>query len=515
MNVHQLHERGLKISQIARKLKVSRTTVYKLLKRDPVEMAEWLASLRGRKKKLDPYETLIISWLTEYPDLSSSQISDWLLEREQSFQVGESTVRSYVKDLREKHAIERHQNSRQFEAVPELPMGKQVQVDFGTTVQRKPDGESVRLYCIGFVLSHSRYKFVRWLDRPFTTQDVIQMHELVFEAFGGIPEELVYDQDKLMLVSENEGDLVLTEAFQAYRESRQLNIYVCRKADPQTKGKIENVIKFVKHNFAKHRIFQNLEKWNEQSTSWLARTGNYRVHQMTKKRPVEVFQIEKGHLRPAHRKIENVTIDTSSITRTVRKDNTVLYRSNRYSVPLGTFKADKQVYLTLVDDRLVIREQPGVEPIAEHPVCHEKGKLIQNRQHTRDRSKGIQAYIETVATVFSDSETARHYLERTQELYPRYIRDQLQLFSRTLKMMDLSLIDETLAECLRRELYSANDFRDMADYLKQWKKQENQEMNQTNTEEIRSGASIPHREVRDSVPVRNIATYVSVLEGGS
>lgn len=36
----------------------------------------------------------------------------------------------------------------------------------------------------------------------FTTQDVIKAHENAFRWFGGIPSELVYDQDSLIVVSE-------------------------------------------------------------------------------------------------------------------------------------------------------------------------------------------------------------------------------------------------------------------------------------------------------------------------
>jgi transposase len=67
------------------------------------------------------------------------------------------------------------------------------------------------LYFITFVLSHSRYKYVEWLDRPFTTKDTIRCHENAFAFFGGMPEEIVYDQDHLITVSENVGDILLTE----------------------------------------------------------------------------------------------------------------------------------------------------------------------------------------------------------------------------------------------------------------------------------------------------------------
>ena len=85
--------------------------------------------------------------------------------------------------------------------------------------------------------------------------------------------------------------------------------------------------------------YTNLDKWNEQCLAWLARTGNKKIHNTTKKRPVEVFLIEKQHLRPVIKKITVSSID-SSITRTVRKDNTIIYLSNRYSVPLGTYKKE-------------------------------------------------------------------------------------------------------------------------------------------------------------------------------
>src|SRR5699024_5579604 len=123
------------------------------------------------------------------------------------------------------------------------PLGSQMQVDFGQTEQLTPHGKKVKLRFIAFVLANSRYKYKEWLDRPFTTRDVIQAHENAFHYYGGIPDELVYDQDALILVSENDGDLILTREFQAYKEERKLNLHVCRKADPESKGKIENVVK--------------------------------------------------------------------------------------------------------------------------------------------------------------------------------------------------------------------------------------------------------------------------------
>ncbi|MFS0673723.1 IS21 family transposase [Ornithinibacillus sp. 179-J 7C1 HS] len=338
MEIYQLKQQGFKIRRIARKLGISRTTVYKYLDKSPEEMSEWMASTKTRKKKLDPYEMLIHTWLSEHPDTSGAQIYDWLKERyKDDFKVGESTVRGYVKELREKYSLPKTESKRIYQAVPELPMGQQVQVDFGQTVQKASNGKEQKLYFISFVLSHSRYKYAEWLDRPFTAKDVIRTHENAFQFFEGVPQEIVYDQDSLIVVSENSGDLILTGEFQAYREERKLNLFVCRKADPESKGKIENVVKFIKRNFAKYRIFQNIDHWNDRCIDWLERTGNGKVHNGTKKRPAEVFALEKQHLRPVLKKFHVSHVD-SSITRTVRKDNTIVYKSNRYSVPLGTYR---------------------------------------------------------------------------------------------------------------------------------------------------------------------------------
>ncbi|MGI6707392.1 MAG: hypothetical protein ACOX6S_14580 [Clostridia bacterium] len=68
----------------------------------------------------------------------------------------------------------------------------------------------MKLLVMCFVLFHSRIKYCEWLDRPFTTTDIIRIHENAFDFFGGVSEEMVYDQDHSILVSEDHGDLIYT-----------------------------------------------------------------------------------------------------------------------------------------------------------------------------------------------------------------------------------------------------------------------------------------------------------------
>ncbi len=240
--VHRLRRNGFSNSAIARKLKISRNRVIEYGKMSPDEFYLFSISLQNRSKKLDPFREEILKWLKEHPDLTGAQVFDWLAERLDVSFVAEGTVRSYVNDLREAYHIPKILSEREFSAVPELPMGQQIQVDFGQKRMPTSDGTYKRLYFIGFILASSRYKYVEWLDRPFQTTDLIRMHENAFRYFGGMTIEMVYDQDRLLAVSENAGDLIMTAEFTRYQQTRKFKVYLCRKSDPESKGYVKKRI---------------------------------------------------------------------------------------------------------------------------------------------------------------------------------------------------------------------------------------------------------------------------------
>lgn len=162
MEIHQLIKKGFSKTKVAEKLGISRSTVHRYLKRNPSDMSEWVESLQTRSKKLDPYKELILSWLKEHPDMSAAQVEDWLKEKYEGIEVGESTVRSYVRNLREEFKIKKETSTRIYEAIPDSPMGEQIQVDFGHTKQKAVDNKEIKLNFIAFVLSNSRYKYQEW-----------------------------------------------------------------------------------------------------------------------------------------------------------------------------------------------------------------------------------------------------------------------------------------------------------------------------------------------------------------
>ena len=98
-----------------------------------------------------------------------------------------------------------------------------------------------------------------------------------------MPKQLVYNQDSIIVVSENNGDIIHTHAFAALLEETKLDVMVCRRSDPESKGKIEAVVRFIKGNFIENRLFMDLDIWNRSFEEWLIRTGNGRIHGTTKR----------------------------------------------------------------------------------------------------------------------------------------------------------------------------------------------------------------------------------------
>ena len=79
------------------------------------------------------------------------------------------------------------EGERQYSALPETAPGEYAQVDFGQTKLRKSDGARIKVYFIAILLSHSRYKFIWFQDRPFTSETAVIGHEklpdTVFPAY--------------------------------------------------------------------------------------------------------------------------------------------------------------------------------------------------------------------------------------------------------------------------------------------------------------------------------------------
>jgi len=460
--IQSMKNGGFAQRQVAKRLEIHRNTVKKYWNMSPDEYDELILE-PAKKSSLEQHKELLISWLKEYPDVTSAQAHDWLKEKYE-LTLTEGSVRNFVNKLRKEYNLEKQKEpTRDYQAVEDPPMGYQMQVDIGeVTVSDVYARKYIKLYCVGFVLSNSRYKYGFWYDRTLKAKDMVQAIHSCFEWMGGKPKEMVFDQDKLVAVNENYGDIIYTKEFEKFRQEEKLKIYLCRARDPETKGRVEAVVKFFKRNFAKHRDFVDLRYWTEDFEAWLFRTGNNKKHSVTKKSPAEVFEIERKYLVPAPQ--TNYSVN-EIITRTVRKDNTIVYEGNRYTLPLGSFNRLKEVSLEIKKENLYISDVFGDELVAKHPLCKEKGKLVRNNNHLRDNEAKISELLNQLVAKFQEQDKARFFLESIRKDKPRYARDQYKLIKNTLKEHSQKAITEAMDYCLHYDLMSAVDFRDAVNHF--------------------------------------------------
>lgn len=461
--IKELEALGFSQRNIAKQLGISRNTVAKYCDKDVETFTTWLASTKHRKQKLDEHKERILEWLRTYPDLTTAQIQDWLEER--GFEnIVESTLRRYVKNLREEYQLPKQVHQRQYEAIPDPPMGEQAQIDFGQIWVTTENKHRIKLYVVAFVLSHSRYKYMEWWDHPYRTEEVIQAHEHAFQHFSGKPKTIVYDQDRTLFINENYGDIIFTPQLETYRQTQRFKIHACRGSDPESKGRIENVIGFIKNNFAKNRIYSDLESWNHQALAWLKRTGNGKIHNTTKRIPEQVFKEEQSYLIPAFSMNQKGTHSegvSNLEVRRINKDNTIKYLTNRYSVPRNTYNRLSYVSVKIENEQLLIFDPKTGELIATHFICSETGRLIKNRSHERDRTHSITHLIERVSKRFTEKDEAKRYLGIIHQRYPRYTRDQLELIDTLCQTNLQTFIDAALAQCLQKHIFSATEFREI------------------------------------------------------
>jgi len=455
--IHRMSREGLTVSQICRTVLLNWRTVRNYLSMSEKDFDQFVEKQSDRKKELLPFEAFVKSRLEKYPDTSSAQMHDWLKEQFCDFPaVSPKTVFNYVIWIRQHYHIAKTSVTRDYEVVEELPYGKQAQADFGEYNLRDNEGKRIKVFFFTIVLSRSRYKYIWFLDKYFISELTIEAHERAFAFLGGIPDEIIYDQDKVFLVSENKGDLILTDRFKAYTRERPFKLHFCRRSDPESKGKVENVVKYVKQNFLYNRPYWDLETLNEEALGWLGRTANLMIHGSTKKEPFVEWNIEKPFLIPY---VQYTLVPVALKTCTVRKDNTISYKSNFYSLPLGTYKGRGSTVSMKLAEGYIIFSDLNEKEICRHLVAAGQGMKIKNNDHARDKSRAINALIEELSQLLENPSQVKNFFNAIRQAKPRYIRDQVLLFKQTIESASKPVVQKALDYCSDNQVVSASDFK--------------------------------------------------------
>lgn len=464
--INELKQKGLNKSQIAVELGIHRKTVCRYQSMGADEFQRWINQGKLLPLKLKGYFAFVRQQLEAHPYLSSAQIEDRLKEHFKDLPLVHSkTVYNFVQHVREQAGIpkptsERH---RDFEMLPAVGYGQEAQVDFGECYMKNSQGKRVKVWLFAMVLSRSRQKYVYFQDYPFTTATAIYAHQKAFEYYQGVPRKVIYDQDRVFMVDENLGDLLLTSGFEHYVRNESFDVVFCRKADPQSKGKVENVVKYIKDNFVKGRVFIGMESLNESVLGWLSRTGNGKIHTTTRLVPHQEWLKERNYLLPMRNKTCRVNLP-DFMSYKVRKDNTIAYKGNYYSLPLGTYKNQQSAVLLNVRNNKLDVYDLNKGLLATHAISALKGRYISNSDHRRDKSKNLEQRKQEAIARLGHSEKACEFIEGIARSKPRYFNDNLRTLLSRLKDPQKAALDKALDYCLSNQLFNAFRFVEIIDH---------------------------------------------------
>jgi len=450
--------RGLPIRAICRELGVSRNTVRKYLELSPVEIMVQHQD-RSRSKRLDEHRDFLIHQLKRYPNLSAVKLARRLQERVGALDVSARSLRRYVQALKEQVATGQ---LRYYEPVPQSVPGVQCQVDPGELRGVLIAGEPRTVHFVVFVLSCSRLTYVGVSFKALDTQGFIELHDQAFRYFGGVPEECVYDQTKLVVISEQYRELTINSRFLEYTTTVGLRIHACEGYDPESKGKVEAGVKYVKQDCLYGEAFDSEQLLREHVQQWLETVANVRRHGTTGRVPREHFELDERACLRAYLSPSLVTAPVvTEQTRRADKTGLISWKGNKYTVPMAWQQA--RVGVLERDSELNITDLESKAIIASHALSTEKGRIIRNNHHYRDHAQRISDLEQAVADVVP-AHTAQALCAVIKQTSPRIYKDQLVAIRDILRaslplntdlLADLSCRQALTAQTLKRYLQAS------------------------------------------------------------
>lgn len=362
-----------RIGTIATELGVHHDTVENAIGKD-----RFAQSARPvRPTLLDPYKPFLQATLEQHPRLRSTRLFEMVRDRGYAGSVVQ--LRRYVTSIRPTARAEAYLRMRT------LP-GEQAQVDWGHFGRLKIGRALRSLSCFVLVLGWSRAVYARFaLDQ--TLESFLRGHVLGFEALGGVPRTILYDNLK-SVVLERQGDHIrfhprILELAGHYHFAPK----PCAPYRGNEKGKVERTIQYLRHSFFAARRFSTVEDLNAKLAEWIDRVAHERlVPGDTEGRRVRAaLDEERSRLLPlpAH------PFDADLI-RPISTGKTpyVRFDLNDYSVPHGLVARP----LTLIASEHEVRIFDGQDLVARHRRSYDRGEEVEAPEHlaalAREKHRG-------------------------------------------------------------------------------------------------------------------------------
>jgi len=258
----------------------------------------------------------------------------------------------------------------------ETPPGRQLQIDFGERLV-EIGGSHVKAYLFVATLGHSRRCHVRAF-RHERQESWFTGLESAFLAFGGVPEEVLMDNPRALVVRHDAASrrVQFNDKLLAFAKHWDFRPRACAPYRARTKGKTESGVGYVKRNAVAGHCFANWEAFEAHLARWERDVANMRIHGTTGEVPMIRFERDEAHrLKPlggrppfgSHREL----------TRVVGNDCAVEVDTNSYSVPWRLI--GERVAVTVAAGEVRIRH--GAREVAVHKQVQGRRQRVIDRAH--------------------------------------------------------------------------------------------------------------------------------------
>jgi len=374
----------------------------------------------------------------------------------------EQTLRNYCHHLINSNEVSiKKKVGRIYDAVETPPPGKQVQLDYGE--QKLLDNSKV--YFIVLILRYSRLMYIKGMDHKFNAEATCNALYSFFATIGGKVQEIAIDQDACMIYREKYGEIIETRVFKDFLDEQNLRLYVCHKADPESKGAVEKAVQFVKSNYLSSRLSQPIKTIIEKMPAWYQRK-NKRIHGTEHWYIDKQFeQFEKPTLLPLQPSQYDV-LSSERYPCSVSKTHDVHYRNNTYTLPVkysnlkvyrSTTKKSISFYETKNGDDWIHMYELPPEGIIHQRFSDPKFKKVDGHEWLKIRKKILQNYPCYHMQIFLDGVKK----ENQKYLYPQH-KALLKLFDeRFTTTKELEEILNKACECYRYHVLELTELWDL------------------------------------------------------
>ncbi len=362
--------------QIAKILGIARNTVKSVLQANDLQRSEEntppeLVAKQRRKSVLDEFEQRMKDLLSRYPEITAVRMHEEL--QTIGFKGSYTIVKERVRVLRPRPS---KPVAIRFETDP----GRQGQMDYSPYDIDFTETGRQRVHAFSYVLGYSRRQYLRFVE-SYDFPTTVRQHVRAFDYLGGVAEECLYDNMKVVVSRIEDGQPIYNVRFLAFATHYGFRPWACKVRRGQTKGKVERPFWYVETNLLNGRTFRNLDDLNEVTDWWLTNKADVRIHRETKRRPIDMHQEEQSFLLP----LPEHPYDTSEIVyRTVDGEWKVAFGANRYSVP---WQRIGDLVVVRATESEVIIYGSEVREIARHQRVPRQvtGQIISRPEHGPDR----------------------------------------------------------------------------------------------------------------------------------